>query len=263
MRINFNRLSQLAGLPANNNRKGLYESADAEGKEGFAEGEASGVTPFDESLFEEEGDEPPTNESFEEAHLDEIIEIDEVMLVQELRRAKKIMNENKRRNLNESRRQSMFESQLKQVIDEEVQNVIDEMQLTSQWVYGNKRPTRSRNGYTHQGSMMPGIEKLIPKMQNLRTARHLIHLGPMARSIEDLKLLLKILTGPDSNDVSSIDIPIIFPEPKLIKNLKISWTQSLPGKFVGQSTDMISLESLNIIKDFVINYLKKVYFLRK
>ena len=73
------------------------------------------------------------------------------------------------------------------------------------------------------GGMMPGIEKLIPKMQNLKTARHLIHLGPMARSIEDLKLLLKILTGPDSNDVSSIDIPILFPEPKFIKNLKISY----------------------------------------
>ena len=113
------------------------------------------------------------------------------------------------------------------------------------------------------GGMMPGIEKLIPKMQNIRTARHLIHLGPMARSIEDLKLLLKILTGPDSNDVSSIDIPILFPEPKLIKNLKISWTQSLPGKFVGQSTDKISSESLNIIKNFVNKLAEEGIFLEE
>ncbi len=51
----------------------------------------------------------------------------------------------------------IFEAQLKQVIDEEVQNVMDEMNLTGQWVYGDKRPRRSRRGYTHQGSMMPGL----------------------------------------------------------------------------------------------------------
>ena len=38
------------------------------------------------------------------------------------------------------------------------------------------------------GSSFPGIEKLIPKMQEVQTSRHLVHLGPMARSIEDLQL---------------------------------------------------------------------------
>ena len=33
------------------------------------------------------------------------------------------------------------------------------------------------------------VEKLIPKMQEVQTSRHLVHLGPMARSIEDLQLL--------------------------------------------------------------------------
>ena len=30
------------------------------------------------------------------------------------------------------------------------------------------------------GSSFPGIEKLIPKMQEVQTSRHLVHLGPMA-----------------------------------------------------------------------------------
>ena len=106
-------------------------------------------------------DEGPADE-MADMGMDEMIEIDETMLVQELRRAKRIMKENKRRRMNESRRrrsnkQGLFEAQLKQIIDEEVQNVMDEMNLTSQWVYGDRRPTRSRAGYTNQGSMMPGI----------------------------------------------------------------------------------------------------------
>lgn len=157
MRINFDRLSQLAGLPANGNRRSLYE-----GKSPMDAVEGSAFDGVDLN----EDDEEPVGEAAEDeaglseldgVDLDEVIEVDEVMLVQELRRAKKIMNENKRRSLNESRRRNMFEAQLKQVIDEEVQNVMDEMNLTSGWVYGDRRPRNSRKGYTNQGSMMPGI----------------------------------------------------------------------------------------------------------
>jgi len=94
--------------------------------------------------------------------MEEMIEVDEVMLVQELRRAKRVMQENRRRQAAKKqqakrRKQKIFESQLKQVIDQEVQNVIDEMNLNSGWVYGNNQPKRSRKGYTHQGSYMPGF----------------------------------------------------------------------------------------------------------
>ena len=34
---------------------------------------------------------------------------------------------------------------------------MDEMNLNSQWVYGDRKPRNSRKGYTNQGSMMPGI----------------------------------------------------------------------------------------------------------
>jgi amidase len=115
-------------------------------------------------------------------------------------------------------------------------------------IFGMK-PTE--NLISFYGASMPGMESQITKMQELRTARHLIHLGPMARSIEDLKLLLKILAGPDPKDVNAMDMPIIFPKPKPLKKLNISWTQSLPGKFAGQSTDKISLASANVINDFI------------
>ena len=45
----------------------------------------------------------------------------------------------------------------KNLIDEEVENVFNEMNLNSQWLYGQNRPTRSRKGYTHQGSFLPGL----------------------------------------------------------------------------------------------------------
>lgn len=162
MRINFDRLSQLAGLPSNgSNRRGLYEGAmspmDAVSEEDI---ENEGMDHYNEMVggLDEEEDEGIMPEmNHDDSPLDEVIEVDEVMLVQELRRAKRIMNENKRRRLSESRRRNMFEAQLKQVIDEEVQNVMEEMNLTGQWVYGDRRPTRSRKGYSHQGSMMPGL----------------------------------------------------------------------------------------------------------
>lgn len=182
MRINFDRLSQLAGLPSSSNsaRQGLYEgsrgdkkiSHEGRGKkhemadEAMEEGEGhhkmhayEGTALDGVELSEDDSFAPMEEETDEMAgmSMDEMIEIDEVMLVQELRRAKKIMQENKRRRLNESRRQNMFEAQLKQIIDEEVQNVMDEMNLTSQWVYGDRKPRNSRKGYTNQGNMMPGI----------------------------------------------------------------------------------------------------------
>ena len=155
MRINFDRLSQLAGLPAgqNRNRRSLYESKDLDAQEG--EDPMDEMEDLPEQAFDPE--EMGMDEMGADEEMDELIDVDETMLVQELRRAKRIMKENKRRRLSESRRRNQFDRQLKQVIDEEVQSVMEEMNLNSQWVYGNNRPTRSRKGYTHQGSFLPGL----------------------------------------------------------------------------------------------------------
>ena len=169
MRINFDRLSKLAGLPggSSSRRRSLNENADLE-KEGAYE---EGMDPMDEMYEDDdhidalaESDEivEPGMDEDKEADDEAMIDVDEAMLVQELRRAKRIMQENKRRKqLSESRKrqrkQRIFEAQLRQVIDEEVQNVFDEMNYSNGWVYGKNKPRRSRNGYTHQGSYIPGI----------------------------------------------------------------------------------------------------------
>lgn len=165
MRIDLNRLSKLAGLPASSSsRRSLNE-----GKKGHDEEEAmeemtemEDLAFMDEVMYEEETEEGMHYEGKDEDDMEEMIEVDETMLVQELRRAKRIMQENKRRKqLSESRKrqrkQKMFEAQLRSIIDEEVQNVFDEMNYSGGWVYGKNKPRRSRNGYTHQGSFMPGI----------------------------------------------------------------------------------------------------------
>ena len=158
MRINFDRMSRLAGLSTGTNRKSLkegaemhYEVEDDAGNEG---------TDMDGLMSEEDDDDEEGMDMPEMDHMenmDEMIEIDEVMLVQELRRAKGIMQESKRRRLSESRKKQIFQRQLKQVIDEEVSNVMDEMNLSAGWVYGNNKPRNSRQGYTSQGSFLPGM----------------------------------------------------------------------------------------------------------
>jgi hypothetical protein len=157
MRINFDRLSQLAGIPASDNRKSLYEGVSPMDAIGEEAGDEAMETMYEEEELPEDAEEGDKLGEMMHGDPDEILEIDEVMLVQELRRAKNIMKEHKKRSLNESRKQRMFETQLKQVIDEEVQNVMEEMHLTGQWVYGNNKPKRSRQGYSHQGSMIPGV----------------------------------------------------------------------------------------------------------
>ena len=56
-----------------------------------------------------------------------------------------------------ARQQSLQESQLKSIIEEEVQNIFGEMNLNSDWIYGSKKPRRSKKGYTHQGSFLKGL----------------------------------------------------------------------------------------------------------
>ena len=137
MRLDMNRICQLAGIKSSSSQqrssKMLREGADHE--EPQEEG----------SLYEEDHEEG----------VDEMIEIDEVELVQELRRAKRLMKESRKKQY--AKRKKLQEMQLKAVIDQEVKNVIKDMQLSAGWVYGDNKPTRSKNGYTHQGSFLKGI----------------------------------------------------------------------------------------------------------
>lgn len=166
MRFNIDRMCRLAGLGKGGSSSLLRESAqhdEANYDEGayheadYNEGEA-GEHHFDEDSHEIDEDMDHMSEA-EIEDADEMVEVDEAMLVQELRRMKRIMSEAKRKSSSVKRRrkENLQEAQLKAIIDQEVKNVIKDLNLNSGWLYGNKKPTRSRKGYTHQGSFLKGL----------------------------------------------------------------------------------------------------------
>ena len=109
----------------------------------------------DEVSMDEMYEEDPVDEMDHDSSMDELIEVDERELVQELRRAKKMMMESKRR----TSKKDLQEAQLKSIIEEEVQNVFSKMNLNlnSDWIYGSNKPKRSKQGYSHQGSFLKGL----------------------------------------------------------------------------------------------------------
>ncbi len=158
MKINVDRIAKLAGLSSKSSTRtrslneGAYSNHEAmEEMEEIEEMDHEAMEEMDHEAMEEMDHE--AMEEMDHEAMEEIVEIDEVMLVQELRRAKKIMLESKRR----SSKKDLQEAQLKKIIEEEVQNIFGEMNLNSGWVYGNKMPKRSKKGYTHQGSFLKGI----------------------------------------------------------------------------------------------------------
>lgn len=162
MNIDINRLCRLAGLASNSSGRLMKESAhDSEVEEMMQEmmyeeeedaSESYGVDEADHY----EGEDHNEGDYHEGAEDDNsMVEVDEAMLVQELRRAKKIMNESKR--YQARRKENLLEAELKTIIESEVENVMKDLNLNSGWVYGNKKPRSSRKGYTHQGAYLKGI----------------------------------------------------------------------------------------------------------
>ena len=112
----------------------------------------------------EEGNEDTDTEDDEEAKKEmdadgEVVEVDEKELVSELRRMKKIMLEAKKKSVMIAKRkkENLQEAQLKAIIDQEVKNVLKDLNLTSGWVYGHRKPTASRKGFVNQGNFLKGI----------------------------------------------------------------------------------------------------------
>jgi len=62
-----------------------------------------------------------------------------------------------------------------------------------------------------------------------RSIRHLTCSGPLARSIEDLKLALLVMAGPDlrNPDVPDMDLSPAAPRP--LKKLRVAWTDDFGG----------------------------------
>ena len=154
MRINVDRLCRLAGLNKNSGNKMLNEASNRSYHDDPALSSERDII-FGKNQLSERGDpaEPNDGSELSEEEAEEMIEVDEVMLVQELRRAKKMMAENRLR----KKQQIREEKELKNIIEEEVKNVMRDLNLNSGWLYGKKKPQRSKKGYVHQGSFLKGI----------------------------------------------------------------------------------------------------------
>ena len=149
MKFNIDRMCELAGFGNTRTGRMLNEASnrslhDDNGLSGEAE-----YRYGKNQLNEESEDFDIDLDEDADDDLEEMIEIDEVMLVQELRRAKKLMNESKRRKLKEMN--------LKKIIDDEVRSTLKDLNLTSGWVYGENKPRRSRAGYVNHGTYLKGL----------------------------------------------------------------------------------------------------------
>jgi len=184
MRINLDRLCKLAGVEASgkllseaSNRS--YHDGDnsdevqfrygGEGQLAESEEAMEAMDPMEESdcameeeveegdysmeegMYEEEVEE--ADHEAHEAYMNEMIEVDEAMLVQEIRRARQMMAESRQRE--EISPEQLQEQQLRKIVAEEIDGVMKDLNLTSGWVYGNKKPTNSRQGVVN--TAFPGI----------------------------------------------------------------------------------------------------------
>jgi hypothetical protein len=163
MNIDFDRICKLAGVSGSGNRKVLKEASYEEGMMQYEEEEAGkeeGMMQYEEE--EEAGKEEGMMQHEEERHDEmdnEVVEVDVGELMSEIRRAKKIMNENKiRAQRVKSKKRKIEENKLKRAIAREVENVLSEMEEhDSSWLYGNKKPRHSKKGHSNQGRLIPGI----------------------------------------------------------------------------------------------------------
>jgi hypothetical protein len=165
MRLDMERICQLAGVKNNSRKKSGY-GVLSEGKRQFLNESSYYINEEEEKKKdddEEDDDKDKKDDKKEGMHggddhsgpMDEVIEVDEAMLVQELRRARRLMKESRDRK--QAKKQKLQEMQLKGIIDQEVKNVLNDLQLNSGWIYGKNRPRRSRKGYVHQGNFLKGI----------------------------------------------------------------------------------------------------------
>ena len=149
MKINLDRLCKLAGVQAEESNilseasnSSLRDDPGLEGEAEYRFGKdqlAEAHHDMEEGMYEED--------------MEEMIEVDEAMLVQEIRRAKKLMAESRQRKT--ASRESLQEAQLRKMISEEIEEVFKDLNLTSGWVYGNKKPTNRHRGAVN--TAFPGI----------------------------------------------------------------------------------------------------------
>ena len=82
-----------------------------------------------------------------------------------------------------------------------------------------------------------------PPKTDIRSVRHLVSDGPLARSIDDLQLCLEVIAGPDVRDVDVPSVALIEPPVKPLKELRIAWTDGFGGI-------PVSVDTLRALQEF-------------
>lgn len=93
-------------------------------------------------------------------------------------------------------------------------------------VFGLK-PTRGRVSGAGHIPPLPGTPK---------GADHLGTFGPIARSVEDLRLCLSVVSGPDGRDHEVAPVPLGTPAERDLAELRIAWTDGLGDLRAGKET---------------------------
>ena len=166
MKINLDRLCKLAGLEGDAgmlseaSNRSMHDDASVSDEAEHRYG--SNQLAEDADMYEDEDmddmgegmdkDMDEDADMHEDEGMDEMIEVDEAMLVQEIRRARKMISESKK-----ASPKSLAEQKLKKIVAEEVENVMKDLNLTAGWVYGNKKPVNSQRGVVNTAFAGPGF----------------------------------------------------------------------------------------------------------
>ncbi len=156
MKIDLDRLCVLAGVQGSSSNTRRARNGVLRESKGNMDSKKSEEGRF----LDEDENEGQHKEMKDDA--DEMVDIDEQMLVQELRRAKNLMLQKKKKQqqLQESRKiqqQRLYERELKKIVESEVENVLKDLNLTAGWIYGKDKPRRSRRDGVAHGSMLKGL----------------------------------------------------------------------------------------------------------
>ena len=169
MKINLDRLCKLAGLEGDAgmlseaSNRSMHDDASVsdEAAHRYGSNQLSQLAE-DADMYEDEhmdnmGEgmddmDEDVGDMDEDEDMDEMIEVDEAMLVQEIRRARKMISESKK-----ASPKSLAEQKLKKIVAEEVENVMKDLNLTAGWVYGNKKPVNSQRGVVNTAFAGPGF----------------------------------------------------------------------------------------------------------
>jgi amidase len=83
---------------------------------------------------------------------------------------------------------------------------------------------------------VPQSGHLPPLPGTMNWIRHFVVSGPLARSIEDLRLCLKIIAGPDGRDLAVSHAPLTESPARPLKDYSFAWTDDFGGLPISAET---------------------------